>query len=85
MKKPYLFILLLFISFSCKPENPWVKKLMKKPLHSDSIAMFKITISQCNKFDEDSSTYQALLYYSEKKMNGAKELYIDFPNFGFSY
>ncbi len=85
MKKPYLFILLLFISFSCKPENPWVKKLMKKPLHSDSIAMFKITISQCNKFDEDSSTYQALLYYSGKKMNGAKELYIDFPNFGFSY
>ena len=85
MKKTFLFLFLLIFSFTCKPENPWVKKLMRKSLHADTTAMFKITISLLNKFDNDSSTYQALVYYSGKKIGRTKELYIDFPDFGYSY
>jgi thiol-disulfide isomerase/thioredoxin len=58
---------------------------MRKPLHADTTAMFKITISQLNKYDNDSSTYQAFVFYSGKKIGRTKELYIDFPDFGYSY
>lgn len=85
MKKSFLFLFLLIFIFSCNAENPWVKKLTKKPLHQDTTAMFYITISQRNKFDKDSTTYHALVFYSGKNIAGAKELYADFPDFGFTY
>lgn len=85
MKKTFLFLILLLIVFSSQSENPWVKKLSRKPLHSDSTAMFNIRISQQNKFDKEATIYQALVYYSGKNFTGSKEVYYDFPGFGFSY
>jgi len=85
MQKTFFFLLFHVIVCSCQSENPWVKKLSKNPLHADTTAMFNIRISQRNKFDKDSATYQALVYYSGKNFSGPKEVYYDFPDFGFSY
>lgn len=85
MKKYLFLLLLLLIGFSGESENPWVKKLTRKPLHRDSTALFMITISQRNKFDKDSTSYQTMVYFSGKKFIGANEFYADFPDFGFAY
>jgi hypothetical protein len=46
MKKILILILLTVTILACNSQNPWVKKLAKKPLHADTAAMFVINYSQ---------------------------------------
>jgi thiol-disulfide isomerase/thioredoxin len=85
MKKIFFLLFFAVIVLTCKSENPWVKKLTKKPLHSDTAAMFIINYSQLNKFDEDSTSNHVFFYYSGKKFGNVKEIFVDFPEADFSY
>ncbi len=77
-----LLLIVVSISITSFAQSPTIVKKVKKHIEADSNVAYNVTISEKMKFEKDSTSYQAFVFYTAKENSyGAKEIYIRFNDY----